>query len=31
MDRTRRAGEFDLYDEYEPRRAIWFNSAAEVF
>jgi Ca2+-binding RTX toxin-like protein len=30
-DRTRRAGEFDLYDEYEPRRAILFNDAAEVW
>ncbi|MFZ0529420.1 MAG: HYR domain-containing protein [Propionicimonas sp.] len=30
-DRTRRAGEFDLYDEYEPRRAIWFNASAEVW
>jgi Ca2+-binding RTX toxin-like protein len=31
FDRTRRAGEFDLYDEYEPRRAILFNDAAEVW
>ena len=30
-DRTRRSGEFDLYDEYEPRRAIWFNADAEVW
>ena len=30
-DRTRRAGEFDLYDEYEPRRAILFNAAAETW
>ena len=30
-DRTRRAGEFDLYDEYQPRRAILFNAAAEVW
>ena len=30
-DRTRRAGEFDLYDEYEPRRAIFFNAAAAVW
>ncbi|MGB7818284.1 MAG: Calx-beta domain-containing protein, partial [Ornithinibacter sp.] len=30
-DRTRRAGEFDLYDEYDPRRTIFFNAAAETW
>lgn len=30
-DRTQRAGEFDLYDEYEPRREIRFNDLGEVW
>jgi len=30
-DRTQRAGEFDLYDEYEPRREIRFNASGEVW
>jgi Ca2+-binding RTX toxin-like protein len=30
-DRTRRAGEFDLYDEYEPRRAILFDATGAVW
>ena len=30
-DRTRRAGEFALYDEYDPRRAIRFNGDGDTW